>query len=247
MQLTGQVALVTGASRGIGRSIAVTLAKLGATVVCNYVGSIEEATETLELVEAEGVVCKLINADVSDATAVDAMIKEIQNEFGRIDIVINNAGVTRDGLLMRMKESDWDFVMDINLKGTFLVTKAVSRIMMKQRAGRIVNIASVVGVTGNMGQANYSASKAGVIGFTKTCAKEMAPRGINVNAIAPGFIKTAMTDILPDNIKESMISDIPMGRMAEPQEVANVVAFLVSDLADYVTGQVINVDGGMVM
>ena len=174
------------------------------------------------------------------------MTKRTQT-FGRIDILVNNAGITRDGLLMRMKDSDWDDVININLKGVYLMTKAVSKIMMKQRSGKIVNMTSVVGVTGNAGQANYSASKAGVIGFTKTCAKELASRGITVNAIAPGFIHTDMTDVLPDKVKDAMVHTIPLGRMAEPDEVAAVAAFLVSDMSSYITGQVINVDGGMVM
>lgn len=175
------------------------------------------------------------------------MVDEAHTTFGRIDILVNNAGITRDGLLMRMKDSDWDDVININLKGVYLMTKAVSKIMMKQRSGKIVNMTSVVGVTGNAGQANYSASKAGVIGFTKTCAKELASRGITVNAIAPGFIHTDMTDVLPDKVKDAMVHTIPLGRMAEPDEVAAVAAFLVSDMSSYITGQVINVDGGMVM
>lgn len=188
-----------------------------------------------------------IKANVGNAEEVAAMVDEAHTTFGRIDILVNNAGITRDGLLMRMKDSDWDDVININLKGVYLMTKAVSKIMMKQRSGKIVNMTSVVGVTGNAGQANYSASKAGVIGFTKTCAKELASRGITVNAIAPGFIHTDMTDVLPDKVKDAMVHTIPLGRMAEPDEVAAVAAFLVSDMSSYITGQVINVDGGMVM
>ena len=188
-----------------------------------------------------------IKANVGNAEEVAAMVEEAHSTFGRIDILVNNAGITRDGLLMRMKDSDWDDVININLKGVYLMTKAVSKIMMKQRSGKIVNMTSVVGVTGNAGQANYSASKAGVIGFTKTCAKELASRGITVNAIAPGFIHTDMTDVLPDKVKEAMVHTIPLGRMAEPDEVAAVAVFLASDMSSYITGQVINVDGGMVM
>ena len=188
-----------------------------------------------------------IKANVGNAEEVAAMVEEAHSTFGRIDILVNNAGITRDGLLMRMKDSDWDDVININLKGVYLMTKAVSKIMMKQRSGKIVNMTSVVGVTGNAGQANYSASKAGVIGFTKTCAKELASRGITVNAIAPGFIHTDMTDVLSDKVKEAMVHTIPLGRMAEPDEVAAVAVFLASDMSSYITGQVINVDGGMVM
>lgn len=247
MQLTDKVALVTGASRGIGRAIALLMAKQGADVVVNYSGSEGAAQETVDAILAMGRKAIKIKANVGDAEEVAAMVDEAHSTFGRIDILVNNAGITRDGLLMRMKDSDWDDVININLKGVYLMTKAVSKIMMKQRSGKIVNMTSVVGVTGNAGQANYSASKAGVIGFTKTCAKELASRGITVNAIAPGFIHTDMTDVLPDKVKDAMVHAIPLGRMAEPEEVANVAAFLASDMSSYITGQVINVDGGMVM
>ena len=247
MQLTDKVALVTGASRGIGRAIALLMAKQGADVVVNYSGSEGAAQETVDAIVAMGRKAIKIKANVGNAEEVAAMVDEAHTTFGRIDILVNNAGITRDGLLMRMKDSDWDDVININLKGVYLMTKAVSKIMMKQRSGKIVNMTSVVGVTGNAGQANYSASKAGVIGFTKTCAKELASRGITVNAIAPGFIHTDMTDVLPDKVKDAMVHTIPLGRMAEPDEVAAVAAFLVSDMSSYITGQVINVDGGMVM
>lgn len=247
MQLTDKVALVTGASRGIGRAIALLMAKQGADVVVNYSGSEGAAQETVDAILAMGRKAIKIKANVGNAEEVAAMVDEAHTTFGRIDILVNNAGITRDGLLMRMKDSDWDDVIKINLKGVYLMTKAVSKIMMKQRSGKIVNMTSVVGVTGNAGQANYSASKAGVIGFTKTCAKELASRGITVNAIAPGFIHTDMTDVLPDKVKDAMVHTIPLGRMAEPDEVAAVAAFLVSDMSSYITGQVINVDGGMVM
>ena len=247
MQLTDKVALVTGASRGIGRAIALLMAKQGADVVVNYSGSEGAAQETVDAILAMGRKAIKIKANVGNAEEVAAMVDEGHTTFGRIDILVNNAGITRDGLLMRMKDSDWDDVININLKGVYLMTKAVSKIMMKQRSGKIVNMTSVVGVTGNAGQANYSASKAGVIGFTKTCAKELASRGITVNAIAPGFIHTDMTDVLPDKVKDAMVHTIPLGRMAEPDEVAAVAAFLVSDMSSYITGQVINVDGGMVM
>ena len=247
MQLTDKVALVTGASRGIGRAIALLMAKQGADVVVNYSGSEGAAQETVDAILAMGRKAIKIKANVGNAEEVAAMVDEAHTTFGRIDILVNNAGITRDGLLMRVKDSDWDDVININLKGVYLMTKAVSKIMMKQRSGKIVNMTSVVGVTGNAGQANYSASKAGVIGFTKTCAKELASRGITVNAIAPGFIHTDMTDVLPDKVKDAMVHTIPLGRMAEPDEVAAVAAFLVSDMSSYITGQVINVDGGMVM
>ncbi|WP_298705736.1 3-oxoacyl-[acyl-carrier-protein] reductase [uncultured Veillonella sp.] len=247
MHLGDKVALVTGASRGIGRAIAIRMAQVGADVVVNYSGSEAAAQETVDAILALGRKAIKIKADVSNADEVAAMVEEAHKTFGHIDILVNNAGITRDGLLMRMKDADWDDVININLKSVYLVTKAVSKIMMKQRSGKIVNMTSVVGVTGNAGQANYSASKAGVIGFTKTCAKELASRGITVNAIAPGFIHTDMTDVLPDKVKDAMVETIPMHRMAEPSEVANVAVFLSSGLSSYITGQVINVDGGMVM
>lgn len=247
MHLGDKVALITGASRGIGRAIAIRMAQVGADVVVNYSGSEAAAQETVDAILALGRKAIKIKADVSNADEVADMVEEAHKTFGHIDILVNNAGITRDGLLMRMKDADWDDVININLKSVYLVTKAVSKIMMKQRSGKIVNMTSVVGVTGNAGQANYSASKAGVIGFTKTCAKELASRGICVNAIAPGFIHTDMTDVLPEKVKEAMVETIPMRRMAEPSEVANVAVFLSSGLSSYITGQVINVDGGMVM
>lgn len=247
MHLKGKVAIVTGGSRGIGRAVAVALAKSGATVVVNYMGSEESAHGTLDLVKAAGSTGMVVKCNVASGDDVAEMVKSVVDAYGHIDILVNNAGVTHDGLLMRMKEEDWDDVMAINLKGTFLVTKAVSRIMMKQKSGRIVNISSVVGVIGNIGQTNYSASKAGVIGFTKSCAKEFASRGVAVNAVAPGFIDTDMTAVLPEAIRAEMVKQIPMGRMATPEEVASVVTFLATDMAGYMTGQVLNVDGGMVM
>lgn len=247
MQLDGKVALVTGASRGIGHAIALKLAAAGADVAVNYSGSEDAAQATVDAILALGRKAIKVKANVGSADDVAAMVATVHETFGHIDILVNNAGITRDGLLMRMKDSDWDDVININLKSVYLVTKAVSKIMMKQRIGKIINMTSVVGVTGNAGQANYSASKAGVIGFTKTCAKELASRGITVNAIAPGFIHTDMTDVLPDKVKDAMVEAIPLHRMAEPDEVANVALFLASELASYVTGQVINVDGGMVM
>lgn len=247
MHLGDKVALITGASRGIGRAIALTFAEAGADIIVNYSGSEAAAQETVEAIEKMGRKAIKIKANVADADDVAAMIKEAHNTFGHIDVVVNNAGITRDGLLMRMKDSDFDDVISINLKGTYLVTKAVSKIMMKQRSGHIINLSSVVGVTGNAGQANYAASKAGVIGFTKATAKELASRGITVNAIAPGFINTDMTADLPENVKEGMVKEIPLGRMADPKEVAYAALFLASNFASYITGQVINVDGGMVM
>lgn len=247
MHLGGKVALVTGASRGIGRAVAIQMAQNGADVIVNYSGSEAAAQETVDAILDLGRKAIKVKANVANAEEVQAMVAEAHETFGHIDILVNNAGITRDGLLMRMKDEDWDAVLDINLKGTYLVTKAVAKIMMKQRSGHIINMTSVVGVMGNAGQTNYAASKAGVIGFTKSCAKELASRGITVNAVAPGFIHTDMTDVLSDKVKEAMVHEIPLGRMAEPQEVANVVTFLASDFSSYVTGQVINVDGGMVM
>ena len=247
MDLTGKVALVTGASRGIGQAVAVELAKAGADVIVNYIGNEAVAQETVEKVEALGRKALKIKTDVGNADEVQAMVDEAHAAFGHIDVLVNNAGITRDGLLIRMKDSDWDDVLNINLKGVYLVSKAVAKLMVKQRSGRIINMTSVSGVTGNVGQANYAAAKAGVIGFTKTCAKELAARGITVNAVAPGFIETAMTDVLPEKIKEGIAATVPLGRMGQPEEIAGVVTFLASDFARYITGQVLNVDGGMVM
>ena len=247
MNLKGKVALVTGASRGIGQAAAIELAKAGADIIVNFIGNEAVAQETVEAIEALGRKAIKIKANVGDADDVQAMVDEAHATFGHIDILVNNAGITRDGLLIRMKDSDWDEVLNINLKGVYLVTKAVAKLMVKQRAGRIINMTSVSGVTGNVGQANYAAAKAGVIGFTKTCAKELAARGITVNAVAPGFIETAMTDVLPEKIKEGIAATVPFGRMGQPEEIASVVTFLASDFASYITGQVLNVDGGMVM
>ena len=247
MLLDGKVALVTGASRGIGRAIALRLAKEGAAVAINYAGNATAAEEVRGLIEAEGGRAITIQANVADASAVEAMIQQVTEAFCTIDILVNNAGITKDGLLMRMKEEDWDAVINTNLKGIFHCTKAVTKLMMKKRSGRIVNMASVVGLMGNAGQANYAAAKAGVIGFSKSVARELASRGITVNMVAPGFINTDMTAVLPDKVKEAMVEDIPLGRMGEAENVADAVLFLVSDQASYITGQVVNVDGGMVM
>ncbi|WP_420768314.1 3-oxoacyl-[acyl-carrier-protein] reductase [Parageobacillus thermoglucosidasius] len=245
--LQGKVALVTGASRGIGRAIALELARQGAKIAVNYAGSEAKANEVVREIKNMGGEAFAIQADVADAQAVEQMIKTVLERFERIDILVNNAGITRDNLLMRMKEEEWDDVININLKGVFNCTKAVTRPMMKQRYGRIVNIASVVGVMGNPGQANYVAAKAGVIGLTKTAARELASRNITVNAVAPGFITTDMTERLSEEIKSEMLKQIPLARFGEPEDVAKVVAFLVSDAASYMTGQTLHVDGGMIM
>ena len=247
MLLDGKVALVTGASRGIGRAIAVRLASEGAKVAINYAGNTAKAEEVKAEIEKNGGEAILVQADISCAEAVDAMIEKVTEAFGQIDILVNNAGITRDGLLMRMKDEDFEAVINTNLKGVFYCTKAVSKLMMKKRSGRIVNMASVVGLMGNAGQANYAAAKAGVIGFSKSAAKELAARGINVNVVAPGFIATDMTAAMTDKAKEATLAGIPLKRMGQPEDVAKAVLFLVSDYASYITGQIVNVDGGMVM
>lgn len=247
MLLDGKIALVTGASRGIGRAIAVKLAEAGATVAVNYAGNAQAAEETKALIEAKGQKALLLQADVADGEAVEAMVQQVVEAFGRIDILVNNAGITRDGLLMRMKEADWDDVMRTNLKGVYNCTKAAIKRMVKQRSGRIVNMSSVVGLTGNAGQANYAAAKAGVIGFTKATAKELAARGITVNAVAPGFIETDMTAVLSEAVKENLRKGIPLARLGSPEDIAGATLFLVSDAASYITGQTLHVDGGMVM
>ncbi|CAM3080783.1 3-oxoacyl-[acyl-carrier-protein] reductase [Filibacter tadaridae] len=243
----GQAAIVTGASRGIGREIALLLANEGAKVAVNYSGNKDKADEVVALISAAGGEAFAIQADVSNADSVKVMIDQTLERFGSIDMLVNNAGITKDNLLMRMKEHEWDDVININLKGVFLCTKGVTRQMMRQRAGKIVNVASVVGVSGNAGQANYVAAKAGVIGFTKTAAKELASRNINVNAVAPGFITTDMTDTLDEKMKSEMLSLIPLGKLGNPVDVARTVMFLLSEDAAYITGQTIHVDGGMVM
>ncbi|MGG0450501.1 3-oxoacyl-[acyl-carrier-protein] reductase [Priestia megaterium] len=245
--LQGKVAVVTGASRGIGRAVAIELGKLGAKVVVNYSGSEAKALEVVDEIKGLGTDAIAVQANVAESDSVQAMIKEAISTFGSVDILVNNAGITRDNLLMRMKEDEWDDVININLKGVFLCTKAVTRQMMKQRAGRIINISSIVGVSGNAGQANYVAAKSGVIGLTKTTAKELASRNITVNAVAPGFIATDMTDKLNEEVQAEMLKQIPLASFGQPEDVANAVAFLASDASRYITGQTIHVDGGMVM
>lgn len=244
-QLREQVAIVTGASRGIGRAVAIALATEGAKVAVNYARSSEAAQQVVKEITEAGGEAIAIGADVSKTEEVDSLVKQTLEKFGRVDLLVNNAGITRDTLLLRMKPEDWQAVIDLNLTGVFLCTKAVSKLMLKQRSGRIINIASVAGQMGNPGQANYSAAKAGVIGFTKTAAKELASRGVTVNAVAPGFIATDMTS---DLNSEAILKFIPLGRYGQPEEVAGMVRFLAADpAAAYITGQVFNVDGGMVM
>ena len=247
MLLANKTALVTGASRGIGRATAIELAKAGAKVAVNYAGNRAAAEEVVAQIQAAGGQAFMVQADVGDAAAVDAMVKSVVEQFGSIDILVNNAGITRDNLIMRMKEEDWDAVIHTNLKEIFNCTKVVTKLMMKQRYGRIVNMTSVVGVMGNAGQSNYAAAKAGVIGFTKSMAKELASRNITVNAVAPGYISTDMTADLPDQAKADLQSQIPLQRLGNPADVASAVLFLVSPGADYITGQTLHVDGGMVM
>jgi 3-oxoacyl-[acyl-carrier protein] reductase len=245
MFLNNSVALVTGAGRGIGRAIALELARSGAKVVVNYAGRADKAEETVQLIQEAGGEGIAVQADVSNPEDVDRLVQTTISTYGKIDILVNNAGITRDTLLLRMKESDWDAVMDTNLKGVFLCTKAVSKSMMKQRSGAIINISSVVGITGNAGQANYAAAKAGILGFTKSIAKELASRGIRVNAVAPGYISTDMTETLPEEVKKQILEQIPLGRIGGPEEIAKTVAFLASPAASYITGQTLSVDGGM--
>lgn len=246
-ELTGKVALVTGAGRGIGRAIANALAQKGATVLVNYNGSRERALEVAAQIEACGGQSEAIGCDVSDFNACGNMVESIIKKYSHVDILVNNAGITRDNLLMRMSEEDYDRVMDTNLKGAFNTIRHLSRYFLKQRSGKIINVSSVSGVMGNAGQANYSASKAGLIGLTKSVARELASRGICVNAVAPGFIDTEMTQALPEKAREAAMSTIPMGRMGSAGDVAQLVAFLAGNQSDYITGQVICVDGGMAM
>ncbi|MDO4307399.1 MAG: 3-oxoacyl-[acyl-carrier-protein] reductase [Eubacteriales bacterium] len=242
-----KVAVVTGAAKGIGRAIALELARTGAFVIINYNGSAEKAEEVKKQIEAEGGEAAVYQCNVADFAACGEFFKAIVKEYGRVDILVNNAGITKDGLLMGMSEEDFSGVVDVNLKGTFHCIRHVSRQMLKQRSGRIISLASVVGISGNAGQANYAASKAGIIGLTKSAAKELASRGITVNAIAPGFIQTDMTKVLPDKVKEAAEGMIPMGTFGNPEDVAKAAAFLASDGARYITGQVLCVDGGMAM
>ncbi|HDP4524160.1 TPA: 3-oxoacyl-[acyl-carrier-protein] reductase [Staphylococcus aureus] len=240
-------ALVTGASRGIGRSIALQLAEEGYNVAVNYAGSKEKAEAVVEEIKAKGVDSFAIQANVADADEVKAMIKEVVSQFGSLDVLVNNAGITRDNLLMRMKEQEWDDVIDTNLKGVFNCIQKATPQMLRQRSGAIINLSSVVGAVGNSGQANYVATKAGVIGLTKSAARELASRGITVNAVAPGFIVSDMTDALSDELKEQMLTQIPLARFGQDTDIANTVAFLASDKAKYITGQTIHVNGGMYM
>lgn len=242
-----KIAVVTGASRGIGRAIAIRLASEGATVIINYNGSKEKAEEVKKEIEAAGGQAAVYQCNVADYDQCEAFIQKVVKDYGRLDILVNNAGVTRDGLLMKMTETDFDQVIETNLKGTFHTIRFAARQMLRQKSGRIVNLSSVVGVAGNAGQANYAASKAGVIGLTKSAAKELASRGITVNAVAPGFIDTDMTSVLSEKVKEGAAAQIPLGTFGQPEDVAAAVAFLASEEGRYITGQVLHVDGGMVM
>ena len=247
MSLENKVAIVTGGSRGIGRATALLLASQGAKVILNYNKNADEANSAVALIESQAGIAKAVQADVSLAADAQRLVDETLKSFGRIDILVNNAGITRDTLMMRMNESDWDAVLDTNLKGAYLCTKAVLRFMLKARAGRIINISSVSGQAGSGGQANYSAAKAGLIGFTKALAREVGSRSITVNAVAPGLIETDMTLGLSDELKSKAMAQIPLERFGKPEDVAHTILFLASDAASYITGQVIGVDGGMVM
>lgn len=246
-QFEGKTALVTGASRGIGRAIALRLAAGGAKVVVNYARDAEGAASVVEAITGAGGTATAVQADVSDFKAADGLVKGAAETYGSLDILVNNAGTTRDTLIMMMPESDWDTVIQTNLKSTFNCSKAAVRMMMRKRFGRIINITSVSGIAGNAGQTNYSASKAGVIGFTRALAREVASRAVTVNAVAPGFVPTALTNDLPEDIKQATLKSIPLGRWGTPEEIAHAVAFLASDEAGYITGQVLTVDGGLVM
>lgn len=245
--LKGKNIIVTGATRGIGREIALTLAKNGANLAINYRNLNSDLENLLNEIKSFGVDALAVKCDVSVLEEVNSFIEKVKSHYTTIDVLVNNAGITKDGLILRMKEEDFDDVLDVNLKGTFNTTKSVSSIMLKQKYGKIINISSVVGIAGNSGQCNYAASKAGVIGFSKSVARELSSRNINVNVVAPGYIDTDMTKNLPDKVKEEIIKSIPMKRIGSPKEVANLVLFLSSNLSDYITGQVINVDGGMLM
>jgi len=247
VDLTGKAALVTGASRGIGRAIAIALAEAGADVAVNFAGSEAAAAETAAAVEALGRKAILLQGNVGKAAEFETIVGKAIEAFGKLDILVNNAGITRDNLIMRMKEEEFDEVIETNLKGVFNGIKAVTRPMMKQRSGRIINISSVVGVLGNAGQANYVAAKAGVIGLTKSAARELASRGITVNAVAPGYIETDMTGKLPQEVRDGILSQVPLGRMGKPEDIASAVVYLASDAASYMTGQTIHIDGGMYM
>ena len=247
MLLDGKIALVTGGSRGIGRAIALRLAEEGAKVAINYAGNRTAAEEVKAIIDQHGGTAMIVQTDVSDSTAAAEMVARVHEELGGLDILVNNAGITRDTLLLRMKDEDFDAVINTNLKGIYACTKAAAKFMTKQRSGRIVNLSSVVGEIGNIGQTNYAAAKAGVIGFSKAAAKELAARHVTVNVVAPGFIDTDMTAVLKDSIRERLIESIPLGALGKPEHVADAVLFLVSDAASYITGQVLNVDGGMVM
>ncbi|MCI8283669.1 MAG: 3-oxoacyl-[acyl-carrier-protein] reductase [Firmicutes bacterium] len=243
--LTGKTALVTGAGRGIGRAIALAFAEYGADVAVNYNGSAESAKAVADEITAMGRKAVLIKADVSDAAACAEMFKKVGEEFGKLDILVNNAGITKDNLTVRMSEEEFDRVIDINLKGAFLCMKQAGAMMMKKRYGRIINISSISGVRGNAGQINYCAAKAGIIGMTKSLAKELAGRNVTVNAVAPGYIDSDMTAVLSDKVREAALANIPLGRMGQPRDIAEAVAFLASDRASYITGQTIIIDGGM--
>lgn len=245
--LTGKIALVTGAARGIGKEIALTLASNGATVIVNYNGSKERAESVVSEIKANGGEAEAMQCNVADFEASEAMVKEVLNKYGKVDILVNNAGITKDNLIMRMSEADYDAVLDTNLKGAFNMIRHLSRAFLKQRSGKIINISSVSGVMGNAGQSNYSASKAGLIGLTKSVARELASRNVCVNAVAPGFIATEMTEVLSEDYMNKMKEMIPLGKLGNTKDIANMVLFLAGNQSDYITGQVIHVDGGMVM